>query len=279
MNAQPSGWYPDPSDASQLRYWDGAAWTAHRAPRHAPTRPSAPSNVTAPVSYVGTPSGPTGKWYFIITIFSCGLLAAVPFFHAASRLDRPQLRKVGAAMGVGGLVGYVLIGLAPVDNSGSPTGALSSIAASIVLVVMVVSCLLLIGLKREVYEGAQRPAPTVAPPAPNESAMARVQEARRKRDEARRLAARDPLMARELGIGRPQSTREYDDGGLLDLNLASVQELSAYFGLPPAVAAEVVTSREALGRFMNLEDAIVFGQISEEHAVVVRDRGIVIAER
>ena len=29
----PAGWYPDPGDARALRYWDGAAWTAHVAPR------------------------------------------------------------------------------------------------------------------------------------------------------------------------------------------------------------------------------------------------------
>ncbi len=28
----PSGWYPDPEDSSQQRYWDGSAWTDHRAP-------------------------------------------------------------------------------------------------------------------------------------------------------------------------------------------------------------------------------------------------------
>jgi hypothetical protein len=29
----PSGWYPDPEQAWTWRYWDGAGWTDHRAPR------------------------------------------------------------------------------------------------------------------------------------------------------------------------------------------------------------------------------------------------------
>ena len=29
----PAAWYPDPHDADQWRYWDGTAWTYHRAPR------------------------------------------------------------------------------------------------------------------------------------------------------------------------------------------------------------------------------------------------------
>lgn len=28
----PAGWYPDPEQAGQQRYWDGAQWTEHRAP-------------------------------------------------------------------------------------------------------------------------------------------------------------------------------------------------------------------------------------------------------
>lgn len=32
---QPADWYTDPDDESQYRYWDGSAWTEHRAPRHA----------------------------------------------------------------------------------------------------------------------------------------------------------------------------------------------------------------------------------------------------
>ena len=30
----PPNWYTDPADESQYRYWDGSAWTEHRAPRH-----------------------------------------------------------------------------------------------------------------------------------------------------------------------------------------------------------------------------------------------------
>ena len=32
--APPPNWYTDPADESQYRYWDGSAWTEHRAPRH-----------------------------------------------------------------------------------------------------------------------------------------------------------------------------------------------------------------------------------------------------
>ncbi|MEI2278582.1 DUF2510 domain-containing protein [Paenarthrobacter ilicis] len=32
-SATPPGWYPDPSDARFVRWWDGTSWTAHQSPR------------------------------------------------------------------------------------------------------------------------------------------------------------------------------------------------------------------------------------------------------
>ena len=32
MADTPAGWYPDPEQAGQQRYWDGLQWTEHRAP-------------------------------------------------------------------------------------------------------------------------------------------------------------------------------------------------------------------------------------------------------
>lgn len=269
MNVQPAGWYPDPNDTSQLRYWSGSAWTEHRAPRGQVPAPASGAQ-RAPASRVAT-----GRWYFVVTIATVGLLAAVPFFHAASRLDRPQLRKVGAVMAAGGLLGYALIGVSPTDNTGQPTGWLSNVAVVILLTVVLVATLLLISLRREVYH----PSVVVAPPTGNQGAMASIQEARRKRNEARKLATRDPMMARELGIGRPESKQGYDDGGLLELNFATAEQLSALCGLPRNLAEEVVASRTTLGRFVNVEDAIVFGRIGEEYAPMVRDRGIIVVDR
>ena len=46
--SQPAvGWYPDPADASQIRYWDGASWTTHVLPA-TPAAPAAPAWQTAP---------------------------------------------------------------------------------------------------------------------------------------------------------------------------------------------------------------------------------------
>lgn len=43
----PAAWYDDPEDDSGVRYWDGATWTAHRAPKRRDTpEPSGVEPVT-----------------------------------------------------------------------------------------------------------------------------------------------------------------------------------------------------------------------------------------
>jgi Protein of unknown function (DUF2510) len=37
IHMPPAAWYPDPHNASQIRYWDGTAWTEHFAPAGPPT--------------------------------------------------------------------------------------------------------------------------------------------------------------------------------------------------------------------------------------------------
>jgi hypothetical protein len=39
-SSPPPGWYPDPYDSFTIRYWDGARWTEHVAPRHGPVVPA-----------------------------------------------------------------------------------------------------------------------------------------------------------------------------------------------------------------------------------------------
>ena len=36
----PPGWYPDPIDRDQQRYWDGSSWTTHTGIEHKATSPS-----------------------------------------------------------------------------------------------------------------------------------------------------------------------------------------------------------------------------------------------
>jgi Protein of unknown function (DUF2510) len=57
----PAGWYTDPAGSGHLRWWDGAAWTAHLAPQPTPEPAPTPA-VPTPVNstpVIPTPVGPT----------------------------------------------------------------------------------------------------------------------------------------------------------------------------------------------------------------------------
>ncbi len=51
----PAGWYPDPEQAGQLRYYDGSAWTEHRSPIQQPVAPAAPEPPAQPAPPAAPP--------------------------------------------------------------------------------------------------------------------------------------------------------------------------------------------------------------------------------
>ncbi|WP_243695297.1 DUF2510 domain-containing protein [Agromyces protaetiae] len=59
----PAAWYPDPEDPTQLRWWDGSAWTnhLHPAPAAAPMNPSVTAD-SPNVSVSPAPITPTDYW-------------------------------------------------------------------------------------------------------------------------------------------------------------------------------------------------------------------------
>lgn len=64
----PAGWYPDPSDASRQRWWDGAQWAAAAPSQYAPA-PSA----FAPPAPVQVETGTVWVWLAVVA-------SIVPFF-------------------------------------------------------------------------------------------------------------------------------------------------------------------------------------------------------
>ncbi|WP_311922217.1 helix-hairpin-helix domain-containing protein [Microbispora sp. H10836] len=88
----------------------------------------------------------------------------------------------------------------------------------------------------------------------NEQAVAFVQHRRALREQARELAQRDPVLARELRIGRPDLPRQYDDGGLVDVNRAPASVIAGLPGLTPALAEQIVRVRDQVGGFVSAED-------------------------
>ncbi|MFC7328596.1 hypothetical protein [Marinactinospora rubrisoli] len=87
--------------------------------------------------------------------------------------------------------------------------------------------------------------------------LAEAERRRAARAQARGLMERDPLIARELGVGRPDLSREFDDGGLVDVNNAPDEALGRITGITAEHAAALALARSRGGPFTSVEDAVI----------------------
>jgi hypothetical protein len=86
------------------------------------------------------------------------------------------------------------------------------------------------------------------------------------------IAARDVHLARELRIGRPDLPRQFDDGGLVDLNHVPIPVLVQQLGLSEADAAQVTEARDRIGGFSSAEEVIAYTDLSPTLVDGLRDR-------
>ena len=82
-----------------------------------------------------------------------------------------------------------------------------------------------------------------------EAAEQRLADRRR----ALEIAQRNPQLAHEIGIGRPDRVGAAD-AGLVDLNNASVTALLDLPGITGDLATQIIETREKVGGFSSLED-------------------------
>jgi Helix-hairpin-helix motif len=88
----------------------------------------------------------------------------------------------------------------------------------------------------------------------NERALAEAKSRQELRRRAREIAAQDPALAHELCIGRPDLTRTFDDGGLIDVNHAPAPTLALLPGLTEKTIEQIVAIRVEQGGFISAEE-------------------------
>jgi DNA uptake protein ComE-like DNA-binding protein len=109
-------------------------------------------------------------------------------------------------------------------------------------------------------------------PRSQDPAIAAVLNARQRREEAMAISARDGELARELRIGRPDLPRQFDDGGLVDLNHVPAPVIVDLLGLSEADATQVIDARDRIGGFSSAEEVIAYTDLSPAVVDGLRER-------
>jgi DNA uptake protein ComE-like DNA-binding protein len=76
----------------------------------------------------------------------------------------------------------------------------------------------------------------------------------RARSKALRILRKNPELATELGIGRPDLSRTYDDGGLIDVNHVPLALIEQLPGVDGELALRISDVRSDVGGFDSIDD-------------------------
>lgn len=253
----------------------GSVWTkTSRAAAYPPAPAPSPqlsfpsSKVTSPPAQAPGPEkkGRSAKAMILWCVLTVGCAAWAAPIWAANRRPfdkafRGRMQKLAAALALAALVGFVLIGTAPTDAEGSPTGAGSDAGVTILFVTMAVGLAIILVYKK----------PQIALPG-TESVLVR----RHSRERYRELVEKDRPLARSMHVGRPDVARDYDDGGLLDINSVPAQALSAHGGLSHVEATKIVEVRGQLGRYVNMDELLAYVDLPETTANRLRDLAVFV---
>lgn len=214
--------------------------------------PRSPTSGAGPSTVV--PRTPTwaGSWYFVVTVVSLGLLAWIPFVHAASRLRSRSRRMLAVVYAVAAVVILVMISVTPADTAdmAAADNAIGVVAGMLIPCVVISALVTQAFVRRQVYSDRQV--------SQEESALAEAMAARTRRDDPRHLP------------------RTYDDGGLVDINSAPAEVIPRVCGLPLEVADEIVSVRVARGGFLTVDDVFGMVDVPIAHWDLLRDRALVV---
>jgi hypothetical protein len=202
----------------------------------------------------------------LVPIWSIGFLSFVPFLAYAVIQRRAKDWAVFAVYLAATVAMMVALGAIKTDSSGSAAvGGLLIVLAGCAAVHAAV----LFRPSRGVLPlGASMP---LTPRQRNRQAVAQAQSRIQRRKDARHLVTTNPDLARDLRIGRPDVPREYDDGGLVDVNHVPGAVLAGQLGLSPAEVSDVLAARDKLGKFTSADELCAYTALTPDRVDELRD--------
>jgi hypothetical protein len=226
-------------------------------------------------------------WWFLLPLLTFGMATFAVVGYAAGQL-RSRCHRASAAAYLVILVGF-LVGVQFVDPA--KPGIINAIITPPFLVNWLIGSAHVAWLERRLKATPSpvEPTPSARPAAPkakhrvarrNEQALSSVdpmvvaaQRRIARRNQARALLLNNPALAAELRIGRPHLGRQYDDGGLVDINHVPAPVIAHEFGVPILMAEQIVAQRSRVGGFHSADDLVVYcAAITPRQVELVRDR-------
>lgn len=246
------------------------AWAPQPAPYAGAPQPAPYGGSPQPAPYVGAPyvavpAARISRVWAWAPLLSFGLLTFLPFLRiATARNSRRDWVTFASYLGVS-------VALLAIEGAGGTKGAVGAALSAVGLVLIAVATAHALIEFRSLQPTAPvfTAPPRAAPIMPDPVAAARARIGRRER--ARELARKDPVLARELRIGRPDLPRQYDDGGLVDVNNVPAGVLAQHLQLTAQEAQAVLDARGQLGRFTSAEELSVYAQLAPASVDVIKD--------
>jgi len=185
----------------------------------------------------------------LVPLLTFGWGIGFSFTYAAIRLRDRALGLWAAAYFVLGLTSFTLV-----NSSDSQNDWRGYVGTLLAIALIALGSAHAFGVRRSLIEPGSRRRRRPKIVSQQEQALAEARTEMERRREARQILTADPELARELCIGRPDLSRRYKDGGLVDANHAPTTALTTLPGISAALADQIVTSRDSVGGFHDLND-------------------------
>jgi hypothetical protein len=206
-------------------------------------------------------------WWFLIPLCTFGAGSGPMVIYGGARLRSRAHIAAGAVYGALFIVFFVGVQFTD-ENSVGPIDAVAFGSWLISWFGGTVHAAILQSAVRSADRRRSRPVDPVLA-----AAQARIA----RRAQARALLASDPALAGELLIGRPDLHRQFDDGGLVDINNVPTVVLVHELRLPGEVAEQITDARERLGGFGFPDELVVYcAGMTQARLDTIRDRLVFI---
>ncbi|WP_285636314.1 ComEA family DNA-binding protein [Actinoallomurus iriomotensis] len=183
----------------------------------------------------------------LVPLITAGIATTLVFVFPAIRL-----RKAIHWLVVAGYLALTVTGFATASSPDSSAGR--NVFATAIVV-------LWLGGTAHAFAIRSRVFATQPPLAPGYEGAVRMATGRRELRTAARESARDPVMAWELRIGRPDLPRGFDDGGLVDVNHVPPYVLAQLPGMNAELVDRILRTREQCGGFTSVEELSALAEL------------------